>query len=63
MNETIIEFDSKKRLKLVVFGVVFTVATLAFAYYIFFVAQRINITFGTLMFMMGCLGCYGLISG
>lgn len=63
MNETIIEFDSKKRLKLVVFGIVFTVATLTFAYYIFFVAQRINITFGTLMFMMGCLGCYGLISG
>ena len=63
MNETIIEFDNKKRLKLLVFGIVFTIAALTFAYYIFFVAQRINITFGTLMLMMGCLGCYGLISG
>lgn len=63
MNETIIEFDSKKRQKLLLFGIIFTLATLTFAYYIFFVAQRINITFGTLMLMMGCLACYGLIIG
>lgn len=62
MNETIIEFDGKKRLKLVVFGIVLTIAALAFAYYIFFVAEKIRIAHGTMMLMLGCLGCYGLIA-
>ncbi|PUV25348.1 STM3941 family protein [Sphingobacterium athyrii] len=63
MNEIIIEFDNKKRLKLVCLGVVFTVAALAFAYYIFFVAEKIRIAHGTMMLMLGCLGIYFIIVG
>jgi len=63
MNETIIEFDNKKRLKLAVFGVILTIAALAFAYYIFFVAEKIRIAPGTMMLMLGGLGCYCLIGG
>jgi len=63
MNETIIEFDNKKRLKLVLLGAVFSVAALAFAYYIFFVAEKIRIAHGTMMLMLGCLGIFFIISG
>ncbi|MDF2478516.1 MAG: hypothetical protein K0S24_3999 [Sphingobacterium sp.] len=63
MNETIIEFDNKKRLKLVLLGAVFTAATLAFACYIFFVAEKIRIAQGTMMLMLGCLGIFFIIAG
>lgn len=61
MNETIIEFDNKKRLKLALFGFLMTIAALAFAYYIFFVAEKIRIFPGALMLTLGGLGCYCLI--
>ncbi len=63
MNETIIEFDNKKRLKLALFGLLMTIAALAFAYYIFFVAEKIRIFPGSLMLTLGGLGCYCLIGG
>lgn len=63
MNETIIEFDNKKRLKLALFGLLMTIAALAFAYYIFFVAEKIRIFHGALMLTLGGLGCYCLIGG
>ncbi|WP_313181202.1 STM3941 family protein [Sphingobacterium siyangense] len=63
MNETIIEFDNKKRLKLALFGLLLTIAALAFAYYIFFVAEKIRIFPGALMLTLGGLGCYCLIGG
>ncbi|MGE8427923.1 MAG: hypothetical protein ACN6O7_08600 [Sphingobacterium sp.] len=53
MNETIIEFDNKKRLKLALFGLLMTIAALAFAYYIFFVAEKIRIFPGALMLTLG----------
>lgn len=63
MNETKIEFDTKKRLKLVLFGLIITVVALAFAYYIFFVAAKISIGHGAMMLTLGGLGCYCLIGG
>lgn len=53
MNETIIEFDNKKRLKLALFGLLLTIAALAFAYYIFFVAEKIRIFPEALMLTLG----------
>jgi hypothetical protein len=63
MNETIIEFDNKKRSKSILFAVVFTIIPLIFAYYIFFVAEKISIVHGTMMLVLTGLGCYCLIGG
>ncbi len=63
MNETIVTFDSKKRLKLVLYGLVITVLAALFAYYIFFVAEKIRLFHGILMFVMSYLGFCFLFAG
>lgn len=63
MNETIINFDRKKRGRILLFGIALTIVALAFVYYMVAVAATIKIYYVLLFLLLAGMSIYMLVIG
>jgi hypothetical protein len=63
MNETVINFDSKKRSRILLFGIAMTIAALVFVYYMVVIAAVIKIYYVLLFLLLAGMSIYMLVAG